>query len=83
MNLMSDLTNGLHIWNARCQSWNLMSGLPTDLHIRNATMSSLESDVRFTYRPPYMECQVSILESHVRLTKLASIYGMPGIKLGI
>ena len=28
----------------------------------------LESDVRFTYWPPYMECQVSSLESDVRFT---------------
>ena len=31
-------------------------------------VSILESDVRFTYWPPYMECQVSILESDVRFT---------------
>ena len=31
-------------------------------------VSSLESDVIFTYWPPNMECQVSRLESDVRFT---------------
>ena len=43
----------------------------------------LESDVRFTYWPPSIECQMSSLESDVRFNLLVYMHGRLGDKPGI